>query len=145
MEGKNQVYYLCSSFLLWNSSRGISALVLIFFLFPPMLKDTLRLSFLPSFYCGEEAWGKRLWILSPFLNWRKRLAEGPKREDWTTSIAYHFYSAMTTDQVRDLWLLFCQIRSCRTKLVFLEAAGFNRLGRGATSLALMEITRDIFT
>lgn len=67
-----------------------------------------------------------------------------EREDWTTSIAYHFYSATTTDQVRDLWLLFCQVRSCRTKLVFLEVAEFNQL-KGAISLALMEITSDIFT
>lgn len=65
---------------------------------------------------------------------------GPRREDRTTSIAYHFYSAVTADQVRDLWLLFCQIRSCRTELVFLEVAEFNQL-RGAISLALMEITR----
>lgn len=61
---------------------------------------------------------------------------GSKREDQTRSIAYHFYSAMTTDQVRDLWLFLCQIRSCRTMLVFLEVAEFNQFS-GAISHALM--------
>lgn len=49
---------------------------------------------------------------------------------------------MTTDQVRVLWLLFCQMESCRTKLVFLELAEFNQIRR---ALAVTEITSDIFT
>lgn len=99
-----------------------------------MLKHTIWTFFPALFLLWGRGMGQEIRnpVLIPQLETEEEeTCRGSKREDRTTSIAYHFYSALTIDQVRDLWLLFCQMRSCRNKLVFLQVTEFNQLRRGS--------------
>lgn len=141
---KRTAYVVCSS---CETPQGEFQPWYWFFFSPLCLKHAIQTFFPALFLLWGRGMGQEVRnpVLIPQLETEEEeTCRESKREDWTTSIAYHFYSATTTDQVRDLWLLFCQVRSCRTKLVFLEVAEFNQ-SKGAISLALMEITSDIFT